>query len=567
MMAKLVEGSTTGSISAGSVHDIHTDVVEIPCTPINVRKRKRRSFPESPDGPTGEIKAEIAKLLTYVPKIDDIFKITNKIGEGTFSSVYLAEVKCCGPDIKQQFALKHIIPTSHPERIMGELQCLHKIGGIENVMGMQLSLREQDHVVIVMPYFPHDSFHLFVRKMKIAEIREYMRNLLLALRRVHQFHVIHRDVKPSNFLCNRRLQKYALVDFGLAQKVPASPTKPRAHSHPSTQLKSLPTTTQKPQRTLPAVPKQIAKENKEVSKDSVPRLAELDPNTFKREKPEKPKGVPFMKTFQLPKSFNQRIHGPKKPTPSITRPAHQKQAGAVRLSSSRAPAAKTCGCFGLLQVCKVCTSRSGQAAPRAGTPGFRSPEVLLKCPDQTTAVDMWAAGVILLSILSGRYPFFKAQDDMTALAQIMSIVGTEEMKKAAREYGKEITSSVKLPAIDLKKMCIQLKKGDAGFSPPSSKKSKVITPENDKAPHRNTRRRSLDSQRQTSPDGTPDTSPATACRKRRSSRSPPSRVQKQTGKDCVPDSAYDLLRRLLDLNPKTRIKADEALKHPFIVEC
>ena len=49
--------------------------------------------------------------------------------------------------------------------------------------------------------------------------------------------------------------------------------------------------------------------------------------------------------------------------------------------------------------------------------------------------DIWAAGVIFLSILTGRYPFFKAQDDMTALAQIMSIVGTEEMKKASRAYG------------------------------------------------------------------------------------------------------------------------------------
>ena len=28
--------------------------------------------------------------------------------------------------------------------------------------------------------------------------------------------------------------------------------------------------------------------------------------------------------------------------------------------------------------------RTGQTAPRAGTPGFRAPEVLMKYPDQTT---------------------------------------------------------------------------------------------------------------------------------------------------------------------------------------
>lgn len=35
------------------------------------------------------------------------------------------------------------------------------------------------------------------------------------------------------------------------------------------------------------------------------------------------------------------------------------------------------------------------------------------------------------------------------------------------------------------------------------------------------------------------------------------------GWDQVPDEAYDLLDKLLDLNPATRITAKEALIHPF----
>ena len=34
---------------------------------------------------------------------------------------------------------------------------------------------------------------------------------------------------------------------------------------------------------------------------------------------------------------------------------------------------------------------------------------------QTTSVDTWAAGVILLCIISRTYPFFRAPDDITAL--------------------------------------------------------------------------------------------------------------------------------------------------------
>ena len=49
---------------------------------------------------------------------------------------------------------------------------------------------------------------------------------------------------------------------------------------------------------------------------------------------------------------------------------------------------------------------------------------------------MWSAGVIFLSLLSGRYPFFKADDDMSALAQIISVIGSQEIKDAAKSYGK-----------------------------------------------------------------------------------------------------------------------------------
>lgn len=111
-------------------------------------------------------------------------------------------------------------------------------------------------------------------------------------------------------------------------------------------------------------------------------------------------------------------------------------------------------------------TRKQQVAPRAGTPGFRAPEVLTKCPSQgtgwspcqrllahdvqtfslishcspclifcTAAIDVWSAGVILLSLLSGRYPFFKASDDLIALTQIMTIRGSKETIQAAKTFG------------------------------------------------------------------------------------------------------------------------------------
>lgn len=45
-----------------------------------------------------------------------------------------------------------------------------------------------------------------------------------------------------------------------------------------------------------------------------------------------------------------------------------------------------CQCYNKASVCTVCILRKAQDAPRAGTPGFRPPEVLLKYPDQTTGM-------------------------------------------------------------------------------------------------------------------------------------------------------------------------------------
>nr|KAG5693392.1 hypothetical protein BaRGS_009865 [Batillaria attramentaria] len=148
-----------------------------------------------------EVQQEIDDLCHFVPEVSQHFKIINKIGEGTFSSVFLARLRH-HPEIQDMFALKHIIPTSHPNRILGELRCLQLIGGVENVMGLELCLRNKDHIVIVMPYFPHHKFQDYLPSLDVSDVREYMRNLLVALRRVHQFDIIHRDIKPSNFLYN-----------------------------------------------------------------------------------------------------------------------------------------------------------------------------------------------------------------------------------------------------------------------------------------------------------------------------------------------------------------------------
>jgi len=75
---------------------------------------------------------------------------------------------------------------------------------------------------------------------------------------------------------------------------------------------------------------------------------------------------------------------------------------------------------------------------RAGTRGFRAPEILMRC-NVGTAADIWAAGVILLSLLTGRYPFFKSADDLISLAEITSVCGSTPVRMFAAKSGIRIT--------------------------------------------------------------------------------------------------------------------------------
>ena len=109
------------------------------------------------------------------------------------------------------------------------------------------------------------------------------------------------------------------------------------------------------------------------------------------------------------------------------------------------------------ETCNACNSKPSQRSPWAGTSGFRAPEVLLKYQYQTTAIDIWSAGIIFLCLLSGKYPFFKANDDMTAMIQISTLLGSQQCINAAKCIGKDLYFSTSHHAQNLAENCIQLK--------------------------------------------------------------------------------------------------------------
>ena len=311
-----------------------------------------------------------AKSVFSQTPISQSFTLVEQIGEGTFSMVYLAQDK---DSPHRKLALKHLVATSKPSRILMEAHCIKAAGDHHNVIKLLGMWRVGGDVILAMPYVEHCKFIDLVATITLDEARFYIANLLSALAHIHKLGIIHRDIKPGNFLYDRQRRKFALVDFGLAQC------------------------------------------ERDLLTSYRPDKRELE---------------------------DQSESSSKKPWPPITEADSKSSSALLAQTVAVNPLLGlqvSCSCLGQMTVCNDCLSLPILHATKSGTPGFKPLEVLLKSPNQSMAVDIWAVGVIQLSLLSGSYPFFRSPepqtilDDVTALAELISLFGSKAVQAAAKK--------------------------------------------------------------------------------------------------------------------------------------
>ncbi|VDM93387.1 unnamed protein product, partial [Onchocerca ochengi] len=119
-----------------------------------------------------------------------------------------------------------------------------------------------------------------------------------------------------------------------------------------------------------------------------------------------------------------------------------------------------CDCYGLPRVCDMCTKRPRLHVSRAGTAGFRAPELLLKYRQRTTLIDIWSAGIIFLSLLCRKHPVMRPDDDYEAIAQIAVIFGSEPIEQLAQKNNSTLLASWNFPGLDIVKFVNAIRNGE-----------------------------------------------------------------------------------------------------------
>ena len=123
---------------------------------------------------------------------------------------------------KYKYAIKRYFKSFNPKSSQIELSILSYLSSKTNdnrilkIIDGKYSEKTGDFYFI-SPFFKHQKFVEYFKNMSFEKIRIYMYQLLTCIKKIHSAGIIHRDIKPDNFLFNVETNECCLIDFGLAE--------------------------------------------------------------------------------------------------------------------------------------------------------------------------------------------------------------------------------------------------------------------------------------------------------------------------------------------------------------
>lgn len=144
-----------------------------------------------------------------------------EIGRGSYGVVFKA-VRNDPDDTdeagnRRQYAIKRIFPTINAAFTLVEMLILKLVDGQQNNADLIQGYRLEGQVSLVFRYQKSQPHLTYLTKMNLTEIKYYMRTLLTAVARLSELGVMHRDIKPTNFLYDPQSRTGLLIDFGLSE--------------------------------------------------------------------------------------------------------------------------------------------------------------------------------------------------------------------------------------------------------------------------------------------------------------------------------------------------------------
>ncbi|KAG8662314.1 hypothetical protein MANES_01G087300v8 [Manihot esculenta] len=469
-------------------------------------------------------------------------------GSGGYGTVYRARRKSDGTTV----AIKCPHANANKHHVSNELRMLERFGGKNFVIKYEGCIKSGNSDCFVLEHVEHDRPEVLKKEINIFQLQWYGYCMFRALASLHKQGIVHRDVKPGNFLFSRKANKGYLIDFNLAmdlhQKYRAT-NKLKTGNDVCLNYVALPNNKSVPptkNRRAPGA-KSLDPLNKEAIKSM---KTTLEPKIQKKRAVGRTKVQNDLAGWSVMKSqgadgsgITSVKDGTSTRTPSVERPREplpcqgrkelisllQEAMQSPNHEGSSAPASMrkriaapprkvderfiyltpmTLHSTGIASpgacLIKNKDGKHKKEGPCVGTKGFRAPEVLFRSPHQGPKVDIWSAGVTLLYLMIGRTPFYG--DPEQNIKDIAKLRGSEDLWEIAKLHDRESSFPAELYKIE-------------SFPSATLREWSKL----------NTKRRDF--------------------------------------LDIIPSSFIDLVDKCLTVNPRLRISAEDALKHEFFAPC
>ncbi|TFY60706.1 hypothetical protein EVJ58_g4985 [Rhodofomes roseus] len=179
----------------------------------------------SPKPPLRRLEDQESHLTRGALKLTD-FEVKGTLGTGTFGRVLLVRLRgSSAPNTQNCYALKmlrksEIVRLRQVEHVNAERYILSRVRH-PFIVELYATFQDSLNIYMMLSYVPGGELFTHLRRARRFTpdvTRFYLATIILALKYLHSFNIIYRDLKPENLLLDSR-GYLRLTDFGFAKIV------------------------------------------------------------------------------------------------------------------------------------------------------------------------------------------------------------------------------------------------------------------------------------------------------------------------------------------------------------